>query len=55
MPRAAQNALRHCIALEHPRWTRDQIAAVVHDAEDGRGPYAVLLADLTTAKEVRLP
>ena len=51
MPRAVENALRHSLALEHPRWTWDQIMAVVREAEEGRGPYSMLLAELLAARE----
>ncbi len=41
--------LRRSIALENPRWTWDQISAAIREAETGRGPYAILAADLMAA------
>ncbi len=41
--------LRRSIALEHPRWTWDQITAALREAKTGQGPYAVLAADLLAA------
>ena len=49
MPRDLEIALRRSIALEHPRWTWDQISAAVREAEAGQGPYAILAADLLAA------
>ena len=51
MPRDLEIILRRSIALEHPRWTWDQIAAALREAEAGQGPYAVLAADLLAARE----
>ncbi len=49
MSRQLEIILRRSIAREHPRWTLDQIAAAVREAETGRGPYAILAADLQAA------
>jgi hypothetical protein len=49
MSRDLEITLRRSIALEHPRWTWDQIVAAIHEAEAGQGPYAVLAADLMAA------
>jgi hypothetical protein len=38
--------LRRSISLDHPRWTWEQIGAAVREALEGRGPYALLVADL---------
>jgi hypothetical protein len=43
--------LRRAIALENPRWTLEQIGYAIGEALDGRGPYAILLADLQVACE----
>ena len=51
MSRDLEITLRRSIALEHPRWTWDQIAAALREAETGLGPYAVLAADLLAAIE----
>ncbi len=51
MPRDLEIILRRSIALEHPRWTWDQITAAVHEAEVGKGPYALFAADLLAAGE----
>ena len=51
MPHDLEITLRRSIALEHPRWTWDQITAAVRDAEAGQGPYACLAADLLAATE----
>ena len=48
-PRNLEISFRHSIALEHPRWTWDQIIAALREAETGQGPYAVLAADLLAA------
>jgi hypothetical protein len=42
--------LRRSIALDHPRWTWEQIAAAIRDAFQGRGDYAFLAADLLAAE-----
>ena len=44
MPRDLEIILRRSIALEHPRWTCDQITAAVREAD--QGPYAVLATNL---------
>ena len=49
MSRDLEITLRRSIALEHPRWTWDQITTAVREAEAGRGQYAVLAADLMAA------
>lgn len=49
MPRELEIILRRSIALEHRRWTCDQVTAAVSDAIAGRGPYAFLAADLLAA------
>ncbi len=49
MSRALEIVLRRSIALEHPRWTWDQVAAAIREAEAGKGPYAILFADLLAA------
>ncbi len=49
MSRELEIIIRRSIAREHPRWTLDQIAAAVREAEAGRGPYAILAADLQAA------
>jgi len=49
MSRDLEITLRRSIAMEHPRWTWDQITAAVRDAEAGRGDYALLAADLQAA------
>ena len=49
MPRDLEIILRRSIALEHPRWTCDQITAAVREAEEGQGPYAFLAVDLMAA------
>jgi hypothetical protein len=49
MPRDLEITLRRSIALEHPRWTWEQITAAVREADAGQGPYAVLAADLMAA------
>jgi hypothetical protein len=49
MPRELEIILRRSIALEHPRWTWDQVTTAVREAEAGQGPYAVLAADLLAA------
>lgn len=49
MPRDLEITLRRTIALEHPRWTWEQITAAVREADAGQGPYAVLAADLMAA------
>ncbi len=51
MIRVVERALRRCIAREHPGWTWDQIAAAASEALAGRGPYALLAADLLAALE----
>lgn len=51
MSRELEIMLRRSIALEHPRWTWDQIMAATHEAEAGQGPYALLVADLLASKE----
>jgi hypothetical protein len=51
MPRDLEITLRRSIALEHPRWTWDQITEAVREAEVGRGPYGLLVADLLAANE----
>jgi hypothetical protein len=51
MPRDLEIMLRRSIAMEHPRWTWDQITAAVRDAEAGRGPYAILATDLLAVNE----
>lgn len=51
MPRDLEITLRRSIALEHPRWTWDQITAAVREAEAGRGPYGLLVGDLLAANE----
>ena len=43
--------LRRAIPLEHPRWTLEQIGEAIREALAGRGPYAILLADLQAACE----
>jgi hypothetical protein len=49
MPRDLEITLRRSIALEHPRWTWEQITAALREADAGQGPYAVLAADLMAA------
>ncbi len=49
MSRTLEIILRHSIALKHPRWSWDQITAALSDAIEGRGPYALLAADLLAA------
>ena len=49
MPRILETLLRRCIALDHPRWSLDQTTAALREAAAGRGPYAVLFADMLTA------
>ncbi len=49
MSRELETILRRSIAMEHPRWTWDQIMAAIREAETGRGPYAILAADLMAA------
>jgi hypothetical protein len=49
MPRDLEITLRRSIALEHPRWTWEQITVAVREADAGQGPYAVLAADLMAA------
>ncbi len=49
MSRTLEIILRRSIALEHPRWSWDQITAAVSEALGGRGPYALLAADLVAA------
>ena len=44
--------LRRSIALDHPRWTWEQIVAAVREALQGRGDYAFLAADLLAADGV---
>ncbi len=51
MSRDLEITLRRSIALEHPRWTWDQIPAAAREAEAGRGPYALLAADLLATNE----
>lgn len=51
MPRDLEIILRRSIALEHPRWTWDQITSAVCEAEAGQGPYAFLAADLLATNE----
>lgn len=51
MPRNCEIILRRSIALEHPRWSWDQITAALHEAEAGKGTYAILAADLLAANE----
>ncbi|HSB78792.1 MAG TPA: hypothetical protein VLM91_08395 [Candidatus Methylomirabilis sp.] len=46
MPRMLETIVRRCIALDHPRWSLDQITAALFEAAAGRGPYAVLFADM---------
>jgi hypothetical protein len=50
MLRAVEIALRRSILLEHPSWSGDQIAVAARDALAGRGPYAILAADLLAAR-----
>jgi hypothetical protein len=45
--------LRRSIALDHPRWTWEQIVAAVREALQGRGVYAFLAADLLAAEWTR--
>jgi hypothetical protein len=42
--------LRRSIALDHLRWTWEQIVATVREALQGRGDYALLAADLLPAE-----
>jgi hypothetical protein len=42
--------LRRSIALDHPRWTWEQIVVAVREALQGRGDYAFLAADLLAAE-----
>jgi hypothetical protein len=49
VPRDLEITLRRSIALEHPRWTWDQVTATIREAEAGQGPYAILAADLMAA------
>ncbi len=49
MSRELETILRRSIAMEHPRWTWDQIMAAIREAETGQGPYAILAADLMAA------
>lgn len=51
MSREIEITLRRSIALDRPRWSWDQITAAVREAEDGQGPYAVLVADLVAAND----
>ncbi len=51
MSRDLEIILRRSIALEHPRWTCDQITGAVREAEAGQGPYGLLAADLLAASE----
>jgi hypothetical protein len=44
-----ETILRRSIALDHPRWTWEQIVATVREALQGRGDYAFLAADLLAA------
>jgi hypothetical protein len=43
--------LYRSISLEHPRWSREQVVQAARDAAEGRGPYAMLLADLQAAAD----
>ena len=45
-----ETILRRSIALDHPRWTWEQIVAAVREALQGRGDYAFLAADLLAAE-----
>ena len=49
MSRELEVILGRLIAREHPRWTWDQIAAVVQAAETGQGPHAIFGADPVAA------
>jgi len=51
MPPEIETTLRRSIALDHPRWSWDQMAAAVRESEAGHRPYAVLVADLVAANE----
>lgn len=51
MSRELEIMLRRSIALEHPRWTWDQITAATREAEAGQGHYALLAADLLATSE----
>lgn len=46
MPPIVETILRRSIALDHPRWSPDQITATLREAAAGRGQYAVLVADM---------
>jgi hypothetical protein len=46
MSRLVETILRRTIALDHPRWSLDQISATLCEAAAGRGAYAILFADL---------
>jgi hypothetical protein len=49
MPRRVETILRRSIALDHPRWSSDQVTATLREAAAGRGSYAVLAADMLSA------
>ena len=51
MPPEIEITLRRSIALNHPRWSWDQITAAVRQSKAGHRPYAVLVADLVAANE----
>jgi hypothetical protein len=51
MLRELEIMLRRSIAMEHPRWTWNQITTAVREAAAGQGPYAILAADLLAANE----
>jgi hypothetical protein len=46
MSRLVETILRRSIALDHPRWSLEQITATLPEVAAGRGPYAVLVADM---------
>ena len=46
MPPIVETILRRSIAMDHPRWSSDQITTTLREAAAGRGPYAILVADM---------
>ena len=51
MSHALEVILCRSISLDHPRWNRDQVLAAAREAAKGRGPYALLCADLQAAAD----